>query len=132
MVVNGDLFIADPAAGDVWRLSPGASVVEAMNAPADPLTVAIWQGDLVIGADEGVWVLTNSAWESLDDRPAYGLAALGNRLFATNAGEGLFEVGGEDQMGPGPARPGSMVAWQNDLYIADEVGGSVWRLSPGP
>ena len=131
-VQDGDLFLADTAAGVVWRLSPGATVVEAMSTPADPLTLKSWQGDLVIGTDEGVWVDRDGAWELLGERPAYGLAVLGDRLFATNAVEGVFEVGGTDQMGSGPARPGSMVAWQNDLYLADEVGGSVWRLSLVP
>ncbi len=132
VVQDGDLFMADPAAGVIWRLSPGATVVEEMSSPADPLTVESWQGDLVIGADEGVWVDRDGAWESLDDRPAYGLAVLGDRLFATNATEGLFEVGGADLMGSGPARPGSIVAWENDLYLADSVGGSIWRLSLEP
>lgn len=132
VVQGGDLFIADSAAGAIWRLSPGADVVVALNPPVDPLTLESWQGELVIGADEGVWVDRNGAWESLDDRAAYGLAALGDRLFATNAVEGLFEVGGADLMGPGPARPGSIVAWGDDLYLADQVGGSVWRLSLEP
>jgi hypothetical protein len=131
-VLEGELFIADAAAGTLWRLASGASVVEALVPPADPLTLENWQGELVIGTNDGIYLYRSSAWWVLDIRAAYGLAVWGDRLFATNAREGLFEVGGADQMGSGPARPGSVVAWQNDLYMADEVGGSVWRLSLGP
>jgi len=129
---DGELVMVDNAAGAIWRLSPGAGFVEEIVPAYDPLTLAFWQDELVIGTNEGVWAHREGAWALLDERPAYGLAAWGERLFATNATEGLFEVGGADLMGPGPARPGSIVVWNGDLYLADEVGGSVWRLSLEP
>jgi len=132
VALSDTLFIADYSAVRIWIFPYQGGEVGEIVAPAPPLCIETWEGSLVIGSDDGVYLMNGDDWTHLDERPAYGLAAGEGRLFGANASSGVFEVGGSALSTNGPARPGSLVVMGEWVYLADEVGGSVWRLSLAP
>ena len=65
----------------------------------------------------------------IDERAAYGLAAVHNEVWAVNSTDGIFAIGGTAAPIDKIQRPGKMLHFENMLYVADHAGQYVWMTA---
>ena len=120
--LDGQLLVADPVAEVVWTIDPEGDSATVYESGIAALSVGVFEGDLVIGTEEGV---TRNG-DVLDDQEAYALNGATGTLLASGL-DGVREVGG-GVVGEGPARPGSIEVLGDLVYVADQAEGSVFTL----
>ena len=133
---DGGWLIADDDAPAIFHVAANQSVTAHEAGSTSPQALALHDDRLYVGGDDGIWAMDwpSGAPEQIDERSTYGLLMVNGKLWASNASEGLFIVGGDSLGVTDLARAGSMVldSTSEVVYVADRVGEYVWSVSTTP
>ncbi len=131
IATGGGWLIADHEAPGLFTVSASGAVTFADAGSTAPNALVESGGTVTIAGDDGIWQIAwpGGAAELVDERAAGGLIAVDGAIWAANSSDGIFEVGGSTQGGSEIARAGSMARAGDTLYVADQVGPTVWQIA---
>ena len=129
---SGGWLMPDDNAGLVFHVASSGAVSSFSAGSAGPLTLLLDGSTLYIGGDDGIWSMDwpGGSPTSLDSRAGLGFVIVDGALWAANASEDLFVVGGGTLGADDAARPASMVRSDGVIYFADRIGQGVWAVTP--
>lgn len=128
----GGWLMADGDAGLVFQVAASGAVSSFSAGSSEPLTLLLDGSTLYIGGDDGIWSMDwpGGSPTAVESRAGLGLVIVDGVLWAANASEDLFIVGGAALGLDDAARPASMVRSDGVVYFADRVGQGVWAVAP--
>lgn len=129
---EGGWLMADAGAGMVFHADAAGGVTALATEGGAPVALLLEGGRLYVGQEEGIWATDWPGWslEQVDARAGLGLLAVEGDVWAANAADHLFAVGGALLGVEQPARPGSLALSDGVVYVADQVGQGIWAVSP--
>lgn len=129
---SGGWLMADGDAGLIFHVAASGAVFSFAAGSSEPLTILLEGSTLYIGGDDGIWSMEwpGGSPAVIDSRAGLGLVVVDGALWAANASDDLFVVGGGTLGADDAARPASMVRSDDVVYFADRIGQGVWAVAP--
>ena len=129
---SGGWLLADNNAMLVFHVASSGAVTTFYGGTDEPLALALVDDTLYVGGDDGIFSMSwpGGTPSQVDSRAGLALLPVGDALWAVNATEDLFVVGGGTLGADDAARPGALAQSGGVVYFADQVGQGVWSVTP--
>jgi hypothetical protein len=131
MAPDGDWVLADKTLETLIGVSESGEAW-LIPSPGSVSTVAFKRDTLFFGGEDGIWSMAWPDGEAVlvDARSANGLHAWEDKMWATNIGSRVYEVGGTLAISIEDVRVPGRMTGTDTLYLADWGLADVWAIEP--